>query len=140
MKTLRFLLIFLGLNVFTFQTQAQSFAVKESSPVLYSPCIRITIPIIGKAGATISSSGKVKVCPGWAWNKCASVTISFYQSPIEKNQQPVLSDNFPAELSIYDENEQVVDMIFSTGEIIYPRKFTSIESLTELTGDDIILK
>jgi hypothetical protein len=53
---------------------------------------------------------------------------------------PLLNNDFPAEINIYDENEQVVDIIFSSGEIIYPRKFNSIESLSELTEDDIILK
>jgi hypothetical protein len=138
MKALVFGLMCFGLSMFTFQLNAQSFVVKEYNEIETSHCISITLPIIGKAGVTIDSSGKVKVCPGWAWNKCATVTISFFQ--MRNNDFIQDYDNVPVQINVYDENEQVVDVLFSTGEIINSPRFNSLESLNELKAENILLK
>jgi hypothetical protein len=141
MKVLGLLFLFLGLNAFAFQTHAQS-TLNESNQVLVSPLeIKVTLPVVGKAGATISSSGKIKICPGWAWNICASITITINlfdkHSSIEETCK---NASIPSEIDIYDENGRVIDVVFATGEIICPQKFNSVESLKELTAEDILLK
>lgn len=42
----------------------------------YSYCVEI--PIYGKAGVEIIN-GDVKVCPGFAFNKCASISVSWQE-------------------------------------------------------------
>lgn len=45
--------------------------------------LKLTIPIIGKAGASFdTSTGKYKICPGWALYICASITIVLFDSAV----------------------------------------------------------
>jgi hypothetical protein len=59
----------------------------------------IDIPIYGRAGAEIND-GNIKICPGFAFNKCASISVSwqeiwdFFFTNSDGNEPPFVSVTF----------------------------------------------
>jgi len=58
----------------------------------------VEVPIYGKAGAEINN-GNIKICPGFAFNKCASISVSWqeiwdYITNSDGNEPPFVSVTF----------------------------------------------
>ncbi|MGE4540600.1 MAG: hypothetical protein AB7D35_05000 [Bacteroidales bacterium] len=58
----------------------------------------VEVPIYGKAGVEINN-GNIKICPGFAFNKCASISVSWqeiwdYITNSDGNEPPFVSVTF----------------------------------------------
>ncbi|MDR0969918.1 MAG: hypothetical protein LBM67_05225 [Lentimicrobiaceae bacterium] len=102
----------------------------------------VSIPMYGKAGA-VYENGSWKICPGFAFKKCASVEISFKDiwNYLFKSNEPGNPGipNFPVVVDLYDDEEQLINTILLQGVLVLPTQFSSEETIRSITADDIIL-
>ncbi|MDR1652719.1 MAG: hypothetical protein LBS01_03535 [Prevotellaceae bacterium] len=141
MKNIFLFLMILCMSVFV-NTYAQNTDISSFEPVVKekSGCINLSVPLVGKAGATISSSGKTKICPGWAWNICARVTVTlFYEKPVG-NIDTMLSYDNAMDVEFFDEAGNLTHSEMRYGKITVPYALNSKESLYIITEDDIELE
>mgnify|MGYP001204088854 CR=1 FL=1 len=98
----------------------------------------INIPIYGKAGAEVVD-GKVKICPGFAMNKCASISVTFqevwdYLFKSDSNEPPF------AIVTLYDaDGNETMTKLLQVSEI-NANKFHENRAPQFIFGDDIIFK
>jgi len=74
-----FLIILAG--AFVLGLNAQELSKFEPSEKPQAAFFEFSVPIFGGAGAAIDfETGKVRVCPGFSFRRCATVTIRFFGS------------------------------------------------------------
>jgi len=92
----------------------------------------------GKAGVEITPAGKVKICPGLQFNKCAEISITIFENT-ERVMEITGNSIFDVDVKILDEDEQIVETIKMQAKIVSPERFNNVESLSTLHSEDIIL-
>lgn len=77
----------------------------------------VEIPIFGKAGVEIVN-GNIKICPGFALKKCASISVSWgeiwdYITNSAINEPPIVS------VTLYDDNgNPTIEKILQVSEMV----------------------
>jgi hypothetical protein len=138
MKTLILILTFIGFNLITNPSIAQEeFSMEEPSPIE-----TVSFDIYGKAGAILNGDGSYKLCPGWAFYRCATIEISLKDiwNMIFKPNPTGGDEPIPITIEIYDEQQQVIDRIMTDATIPFPDRFHSVEDIRAITSNDIIIK
>ena len=102
----------------------------------------VEIRLLGRAGVTYEN-GRIKFCPGFNFNTCAIVKISWAEVRdflFSKEQGVLLSDkDTRANIRILDESGRVIDIISCEVDWIATDKLTE-SSPSTLNGNEIIFK
>ena len=105
----------------------------------------VEIRLLGRAGAVYDlGNGKIKVCPGFNFKTCATVTIRWNDikaifSNNNNNSRIMLQSETLAGITVLDESGNIVSKIVCTVDWVRQERITQDPPST-LNGDDIIFK
>ncbi|MDD4671405.1 MAG: hypothetical protein PHI03_00560 [Bacteroidales bacterium] len=98
----------------------------------------INIPVYGRAGAEVVD-GKVKICPGFAFNKCATISVTLQEVWDHIFKSDASEPPF-ATVTLYDaDGNETMTKLLQVSEI-NTNKFHKNHAPPFIFGDDIIFK